>query len=311
MKKFTITLAGLLLIATVLFAALGAYLKYDVLAPFDLYQDKSIIEVPFLLLGDESAQYTLLYAAQKEQEPPETEPLGTEPPEAVTDPVEETQIPETEPPETEPVVLDIEERWFDDALFIGDSRTTGLRDIARLGEAHYFCDLNMTVFKVMNYSVYDKGFGRKHLDEVLEKYTYGKIFIHLGLNECANDHDMIIEKYQELIDLIREKQPDAVIVLQSIMTVSDAKASDPKFSMENIQGLNERIQELAEANGLLYQDTNEWAADEDGYLREEIRMDGAHPTGVGYREWAQWILEQARYMGIPMTEPVETTEPTV
>ena len=291
------TLTGLVVISTILFAALGAYLKYDVLAPLELFQEDSIITVPFKLIGDESAQYALLSSIRKEQEPPTEPPVETLPPETQAE--EATQPPETEPPATEPEPLDIDEHWFDDALFIGDSRTVGLRDIARLGDAHYFCDLSMTVFKVMDYSVYDKGFGREHLDDVLKENQYGKVFIHLGLNECSTRHDLVIEKYQELIDLIKELQPDAAIILQSIMTVSDKKASDPKFSMENIQGLNEEIQKLAETNGLRFLDTNEWAADEEGYLREEIRMDGAHPTGVGYREWAQWILEQARFMGIP------------
>ncbi len=308
MKRWTLTLAGLLLLSTLLLAGAGAYLKYDVMAPLGLFEGESIIEVPFLLVGDGAARYALLNLSEPEQhptEPEQTVPEEPEPPVETAPP--ETQPEETEPPATEPEPepLDIDEGWLADALFIGDSRTTGLRDFARVGEPHYFCDVNMTVFRIMEVKVYHKGFGLKMLKDVLEKNQYGKIFIHLGLNECSKDHDLVMGKYRELVELIQEKNPDAKIILQAIMTVTKDKASNPQFSMDKIQDLNDRIKSLAEEKGLIFQDTNEWAGDENGYLREEISMDGAHPTGMGYREWIAWILEEARYMGIPQVTEAE------
>lgn len=310
MKKTRKTLAALLIITTVLVAAAGAYLKYGIFAELDMYQNDFVITVPFQFLADDSAQYALRSAWNQQKEDSDSilqtqpQPIQTEPEGNLSeeDAMEQTMPPETLPQEpvvTEPQPLEIDESWFDDVLFIGDSRTVGLRDIARLGEADYFCDLSMTVFKVMNYSVYDKGFGKEKLSGALEENKYGKIFIHLGLNECATRKDLVVQKFQELIDLIQQKQPDTKIILQSIMTVSESKAKDPKFAMENIVQLNQELQKLAEENGLIFLDTNEWAADEEGFLREDIRMDGAHPTGMGYREWAQWLLEKARYFGIP------------
>lgn len=308
MKKTRKTLTVFLIVSTVLIAAAGAYLKHIVFAEIGMFQDDFIITVPFQFLADDSAQYALQNAViqdvpRDDEENPrhsaQTEPDVEIPQETQnTTPEIEATTPDATLP-TEPQPLEIDESWFDDVLFIGDSRTVGLRDIARLGEADYFCDLSMTVFKVMNYTVYDKGFGKEKLSGALEENKYGKIFIHLGLNECATRKELVIQKFQELIDLIQEKQPEAKIVLQSIMTVSESKAKDPKFSMENITALNQELERLAQENDLIYLDTNEWAADEEGFLREDIRMDGAHPTGTGYREWAQWLVEKAAYFGIP------------
>lgn len=305
MKNKLITLAGLLALSTLLVAGLGAYLKYAVLRDLDLYQDESIIAVPFMLLADDAAQFALQNRAEQEQLPLETLAPAIEPSSAPTEAdVQETQPPETqaptEPQPTEPPYIELDESWFDDALFIGDSRTVGLRELARLGEADYFCAQNLTVFQVLNWRGTDHDrYYKKHLDEVLQMETYGKIFIHLGLNECGNKKELIIAKYQEIIDTIRTYQKDAVIILQSVMTVTDYKASNEEFSLERITALNEAIAKLAEDNGLKFMDTNEWAADEEGYLREEIAMDGAHPHSDGYRQWAAWILEKVKTLGIP------------
>ena len=66
-----------------------------------------------------------------------TEPEVTEP--------EVTEPEVTEPEVTEPVYVELEESWFDDALFIGDSRTAGLKNYYRLGKADYFTKIGMNI----------------------------------------------------------------------------------------------------------------------------------------------------------------------
>jgi len=313
MKKRYGALLWMLIITAVLIAAFGAWLKYTVLQPLGLYQEESVIAVPFLLTADEEAKYTL-QAAQNDNvtEDPtvpeetlpveeETIPAETEAPVDVQQP-EET-IPETLPaetePETMPVLIEIDESWFDDALFIGDSRTQGLSAYGRLGDAHYFCEVGMTVYNVQSARKGSQNYPKTNLAGLLEKYQYGKIYIHLGLNEIMGDWDQLIEKYQELIDLIHEKQPDAVIILQSIMTVTrDKAASAEHFSLESIQALDARIKELAVGDYMRYLDTNEWLADEEGYMPDDISQDGCHLYGTGYREWAQWYMDTAATLGI-------------
>lgn len=297
MKKWPHGLLILLLISTLLVAAAGAYLKYAVLAPFGVYENESVLAVPFMLMADRPVQYMLesrLRAVNAPEAQPTmpTEPLSTES-EPVTVPVTE---PPTEPP-TEPIV--ITESWFDDALFIGDSRTLGMRSTKRLGEADYFCEGSMSTFTALSWKTSDNDFYDKSLKFVLSNFSYNKIFIHLGINECGYEHELVMEAYQELIDLIREHQPNAAIIVQSVMSVSRTKATDKQFTLERVNNLNRMIRELAEENGLYYQDTNEFAADEEGYLREDISNDGCHPHNFGYEEWVEFIMEKCAELGIP------------
>ena len=288
----------MLLIPAVLLAALGSWLKYGVLRPLERYQEEPVFAVPFLLMVSDEDRLLL---RQEETHPAETNPPETQPPVPETEPPTQPPAPETEPAplETEPEPIQISESWFDDALFIGDSRTEGLSIFARLGQAQYFCQAGMTVYNVQSIRCSDTEFGKTNLSGLLSQNEYGKIYIGLGLNEIGYNRAGMLEKYQSLIDLIKEKQPDAVIVLQSIMTLSrDKAASREYFSLENIQDLNRDIAALAEDGQIHYIDVNEWIADEEGYLPDELSGDGCHLYGSEYDAWAQWLVDSAAKLEI-------------
>lgn len=297
----------MILITAVLFAGIGAYLKYDLMAPFGLYEDEAVIKVPFLLLSDEAAQEDVMLALNPIEPPVEvptelpTETPTEEATEPQTEPVTEapTEVPTeaaTEPP-TEPIVID--ESWFDDALFIGDSRIRSMSALEPLGKAHYFCDYGLSVFDVRYKKCYSKDFYSTRLDGLLTQFTYGKIYIVLGINGMQMPQDETIVEYQKLIDLIRELQPDAAIILHSIMTVGRDKATYGKYySLENIYSLNEKIAELASENDIFYIDINEVIADEEGYLPDELSKDGVHLYGNKYPIWSQWLMDTAATFGI-------------
>lgn len=308
MKKHLLTLTCMLLISSLLMAGLGAYLKYEVLKPLGLYQDRNIIELPFQLLTDSAMRYTIQAEAEAELAPPTeateppTEPSTEPPTEPPTEEATEaaTEPTETEPPVTEPVVIQVDESWFDDVLFIGDSRTVGLRDYARLGEAEYFASIGMSVFDVFDVWAEDRPFGTKKLDYVLENRSYGKIIIALGLNDCGEGQELIMEHFQKLIDYVHEKQPEAKIILHGIITVGRRKAQEAwYFGIDNLYQLNEGMKLLADGETVFYMDANEWVADEEGYLPDEWSGDGCHPYATGYKDWSLWILDNVGTLGIP------------
>ena len=302
MKSKIPVLFYMLIISGLVVTGLGAYLKYAVLAPLDLYQDVKLPAVPFLLMSDEQTQYALQKQNSKESaetvETMETEAVVVtepEPTEEITEPSVETTVPQVE--ETEPKVVD--ESWFDDVLFIGDSRTQGLQKYGRLGKADYFCQVGLSVYGAKSARIYVNGVGKHSIKSLLMKKDYGKIYIGLGLNEIMGIQDNLISRYQELIDLIQEVEPEAVIVLQANMTVGREKAAlKDCFHPDYIAGLNEKIKDLAVGDKMRYIDVNEWIADEEGYLPDGWSKDGTHPYADGYYEWGQWLLQNASTLGI-------------
>ncbi len=317
MKKHTIVLLCALVVTSLLMSAFGALLKYEILEPLGIRREERLIALPFVVMTDEMLQHQMQRNAELLRNPP-TEPTdpqtvptqipettvppttvpATEPP---TLPPTEPTEPPTEPTEPQPQYVELDESWFDDALFIGESRTVGLQTMARLGDADYFCAGSMTIFGIRDTRLSDDDFRNLKLEEVLQRKQYGKVYIHLGLNELIYGAEMIMEEYLEVIDLIRTHQPDAVIILQASLTITPAKASGKNFPIEQLNLLNAMLREhaLNDPEHFRFCDTNVWAGDEEGYLRREMTFDGCHLYGIYYQEWAQWILQDAGWYGIP------------
>ena len=299
MKKRYLGLLCMLLLSTILVTCVGAYLKYEILLPSGLFKEKSLVEVPFAASADPAAQFVLkksiLAKTEEKTELPPEIPAETKP----EVPVQPTTAPEIAIPATAPIYVEVTEEWFDDALFIGDSRTVGLRDYARLGDADYFCSVGMTVFDVTTQKLSDEDFSDMTLDELLQSKRYNKVYISLGLNESGEPHKLIMEAYVDLVNLVRSRQPQAVIVLQSMITVSRKKAaSEWYFGLENLQQINANIRDLANGSTIYFIDANEYYADEEGYLPSDRTWDGCHFDVAGYQEWAQWILQNAKTLNV-------------
>ena len=298
MKKLKWILPALLVLSTVVVATAGACIKYLMLEPLGIHREESIIAIPFVLYTDDALRFMIDMKTQSLREPE----MPSEAPEQTEVPTEETAAPETgetEPEVTEPVYVELEESWFDDALFIGDSRTAGLKNYYRLGKADYFTNIGMNIYNVFVQMSSDTYMEPTLLEDLLQKKTYGKIYIGIGLNECNYEDAYIEAGFAQLVDMIKTHQPDAKIILQSIMMVSEPLAKNNKdFSHENLDPLNEIIRSLCDNETVFYIDYNPVVCDENGYLRRELTHDGIHLYGTGYEAWALWIKEISGTLGI-------------
>lgn len=228
-----------------------------------------------------------------ETEPP-TEPEPTRPPEteAPTEPVTEATE-ETEPVHNGPLaVYGEDESYFDDALFIGDSRTDGLRLYCPIGEASYFCTTGMTIFDIFRETATNKDLVEQTLEQMLGEKQFGKIFITLGLNELSEKDIVLKAEFQLVINKLRKVQPEAKIYLNAVMPLGKAKsASAPYFSMERIASFNQTLAGVAEYMDCIYLDASPVFAGEDGYLREELSFDGCHLYARNYWMWAEFLCQ--------------------
>lgn len=186
----------------------------------------------------------------------------------------------------------VDETYFDDALFIGDSRTAGMSQYGRLGKADYFADVGLTVFNVLDKSLSDTGFSSATLRQLLSERSYGKIYIMLGINEIGYPFSSVLNQYEVVLQTIRELEPDADILLCANLHVTRAAAAaTPRLEPDNISALDSQIAAMADGEHVFFLDVNEVFCDEEGYLKEDLTGDGVHPYGTGYVQWAQWLKE--------------------
>lgn len=294
------------------------------------YSDMSIFELPFVYYTDDVLQFmvenkdALMNTEPTDPTPPPTDPTNptdtTQPPQtdpptepsdtAPSDPSEPTQPtetdPPTEPPTTQPKPTEptypkeepnfnfpgdpVDSSWFDNVLFIGDSRVVGLRDYARSGNADYFCDVGMTVFSVNKAMLKDKNFNSTSLKQLLSTKQYDKIYIAFGLNEAGYPFSSFKLAYQQFYAQVRAAQPNAVIILQSVMSVTQKQAAKADyFNPSYLQKMSNVMVDLANGTDTFYVDVNEYFADSRGYMFPSLTNDGCHPTGSCYRRWRDWI----------------------
>ena len=180
-----------------------------------------------------------------------------------------------------------------DALFIGDSRTVGLMEYAGIDGADYFCTVGMSVYNIHEKPVSVPNVGKVTLTELLNSKKYGKIYIMLGINEVGYKLSSTVEKYSELIEFIKDKQPNAVIFIQANLHVSKSRSdSDKVVNNIAINGLNAELAKLADGKSKFYLDANILFDDKTGALSSDKSEDSTHLYAKYYKEWGEWIIKQ-------------------
>ena len=187
--------------------------------------------------------------------------------------------------------------YFNDAAFLGDSRTLGISDYAGLDEADFYCDSGMTIYKILEPEgvTYQKTGSKVDLSQVLAAKRYGKIYIMLGMNELGyGNTGMYLDQYREVVEQIREWQPDAIIYIMANLHVSREKNNaETEFNNININDKNAASALLANGTDIFYLDANPLFTDADGYLNSELTFDGVHLYAKHYDVWKNFLLEHA------------------
>lgn len=184
--------------------------------------------------------------------------------------------------------------YFDNTLFIGDSRTVGLSDYGNLGNAEVFADNGMSVYKIWNTTVTLRSGTKSKLENLLTANKYDKIYVMLGINELGYNFGQTVEQFTQLIKDIQTLQPSALIFIEGNMHVTKIKGNSSKFfNNERINLFNQEISQLADNTKIFYLDVNEYFDDSEGNLGEEYTGDGTHVYGKYYAEWIEWILSKA------------------
>ncbi len=189
--------------------------------------------------------------------------------------------------------------YFADALFIGDSRTVGLSQYCQeLDEqAEFYAKISLTVKAALDKPFVKTEDGKKTVDEMLSGgRQFGKVYIMLGINEVAGGTDeSFAADYSAMIDRIREKQPNAMIFIQSIMHVTKHKSdNDGHINNPRIDSRNAAIARLADAEkGIYYVDINQAVDDGEGNLIADLSFDEIHLKAVSYGLWYDFLKTHA------------------
>lgn len=254
--------------------------------------------------------------------PPETKytPLiiGSDPTPTESDFEEE---PSSEPEPTGPVMLEeivgliplcepVDDIWFEDAVFIGDSRTDGMKLYGGIKNATYFSYKGLSVFSIDEKECITLDGEKVTVLDAVSRGTYGKVFVMLGINEIGyKDLDAFKQAYSDLVLTLKELQPEADIYLQlqppANETVAKQKGTYTHVTNERIQLFNSLIAEVAEEQQTALLDIWDALADENGVLPADITADGVHMVREGYQIWADYLRTHTGATPLVIEEPEE------
>ena len=185
----------------------------------------------------------------------------------------------------------VNDNYFDDALFIGDSRVEGFKLSSGLSTGFFATKTGASITDLSRDEII-RYHGRSYtIYEYLRENKFAKIYIKTGINELGWAYpEVFIDKYREFIENIKDLQPDAVIYVESIIHVTKSlNDSSDVFKNSKIDKQNERIMKMVRETGVNYIDLNEIFTDSDGALAEDAANDGVHMNTSYLKRWLDYL----------------------
>ena len=164
----------------------------------------------------------------------------------------------------------VDASWYDDAVFLGDSRLDGFRLYAGPSGATYFTEAGAKALSIADKNTERLPDGSKvPILKALEGRTFSKVYLNLGMNNLG-DYDIqkeFVDAYAADIDRIREIQPDCDIYLMTLFPVTaEQEAKGSYVNNRAIDDLNSCIRYLAAQKGTYLLEVDGLLKDENGNL---------------------------------------------
>lgn len=182
----------------------------------------------------------------------------------------------------------VDDSYFSDAVFMGDSRTEGFALFSGLDTMTTYASRGLNVSTVFTDATIDLNGTMVTAIDALRNTSFSKLYIMFGLNEASWPYsEVFIDEYGDIIDEARAINPNAIIYIQSILPVTKSCSdSSESFNKTKIDSLNAMLQQLAAEKQVYYIDCEKALADSEGYLPEEASTDGIH---FGVPECEAWL----------------------
>ncbi len=203
----------------------------------------------------------------------------------------------------------VDDSYFDDAVFIGDSVSLKLERYTTqqrsanpnfFGKAQFLTAGSMGSGNALeapsSESIHPLYNGQKMaLADSVKACGAKKVYIMLGMNDMAiYGVDGAVENMETLIEGILEKTPDAKIYVESATPlVASKNIADHKLNNTNLNAYNQKLSALCQEKGWYF--VNVWSTVDDGtgnlkvsYCSDPDDM-GIHFTDAGCEAWIDYL----------------------
>ena len=205
-------------------------------------------------------------------------------------------------PEPTPDLSPLDDEWFADAAFFGDSISVTLQRYCEqtgdLGDALFLCDFSYSVRNAITDEIPLWYQGRSYSSrDVLLDTGSKKAFFMLGVNDVAlyGGVERTMECWEELIAGIREKTPHVMFFIESCFPVYRT-SEFPGRNNDLIDAYNELLRQFCEDHNCVYVDIAKYFKDANNSLADEYCSDQyVHVTYDATKIWVEQLRNVENY----------------
>lgn len=178
----------------------------------------------------------------------------------------------------------VDDSYFSDAVFIGDSRMEGFRNASGITQGQFFTSVGMNLSTMASDPIISTVDGNITVPAAVSGGTYNKIYVMLGTNDLGEyDWEDFRTRFVSAMNRLLELQPNAILYVCSVIYVEEDKVAMQNYGSyvnnENVDTINSILLQICEEQGYYYIDFNEFLSNGYGALIEGASEDGIHIYG--------------------------------
>ncbi len=191
----------------------------------------------------------------------------------------------------------VDDSWFDNAVFIGDSVTEGLRLYrgSMIKGAKFVSAGSLSATNILSGQIKPVFQGKKVTPAEGVKLSGAKnVYIMLGMNNISFGIERATGDMVKVIDSILAENPDVNIIIESVTPMTKTSNSAGKgLTNASIAQYNEAMLKICGERGWYFVNVAEGVSDSEGYLNAAYCSDGKamgmHFNAAGVKTWIEYL----------------------
>lgn len=186
----------------------------------------------------------------------------------------------------------VDDTYFSDAVFIGDSRMEGFRNFSGITKGSFLTAVGMELENFYTTPQIPTAQGTMLVMDALKNINFTKIYMMLGTNELgAYNMEDVKESYRKVLEDIktRSSSADPIVYVFSVVYVEESLVQTGDYvNNANVDAVNLKIMEMCKEEGYHYINLNEVLSDGYHSLIPGASEDGIHLEQPYCQKWLQY-----------------------
>lgn len=186
----------------------------------------------------------------------------------------------------------LEDSYFNDAVFIGDSRMQGFRNYSGITGGNFVTAVGMELENFYTDAQIPTAQGNMLAMDALKNMNFTKIYMMLGTNELgAYDMSQVKESYRKVLSDIKTRSSavNPTVYVYSVVYVEEALVTTGDYvNNQNVDAINLQLLEMCKEEGYHYINLNEILSDGYHSLISGAAEDGIHLSQAYCQKWLEY-----------------------